>query len=86
MQGTEARAREPLSITPFDISHSSAAPVAAGCSESVSRNAGRRLQAFSSHSPYKGFGGWTGGGLRISHRRVSASPLETQQPSPCVLS
>lgn len=62
MQGTEQR-QESLSITPFDISHSSAAPVASGSSESVSRNAGRRLQAFSSHSSYKGFGGWTSGGL-----------------------
>lgn len=65
MQGTEAKAREPLSITPFDISHGSAAPVAAGRSESVSRNAGSRLQAFSSSlSPHKGFGGWMSGELR----------------------
>lgn len=62
MQGRE-RGQGTLSITPFDISHSSAAPVASGSSESVSRNAGRRLQAFSSHSSYKGFGGWTSGGL-----------------------
>lgn len=60
---SQERAREPLSVTPFDISHSSAASVASGSSESVSRNAGRRLRAFSSPSSYKGFGGWTSGGL-----------------------
>lgn len=64
-QGTEAKAREPLSITPFDVSQGSVAPVAAGCSESVSRNAGRRLRAFSSSlSPHKGYGGWKSGELR----------------------
>lgn len=43
----ETGAREPMSITPLDISHSSAVPAVAGQSESVSRNVSRRLQAFS---------------------------------------
>lgn len=59
----EAGAREPMSITPPDISHSSAVPAVAGRSESVSRNVSRRLQAFSAPpTPLTkdSVGGWVG--------------------------
>lgn len=59
----ETGARKPMSITPLDISHSSAIPAAAGAVSRClgMRTGGCRRSLFPPNSAYKGLGGWVGG-------------------------